>query len=29
MKFVLAAYGTRGDVEPSVVVGRELRAARA
>lgn len=24
MKFVLAAYGTRGDVEPSVVVGREL-----
>ena len=25
MKFVLAAYGTRGDVEPSVVVGRELQ----
>src|ERR1700742_3420604 len=24
MKLVLAAYGTRGDVEPSVVVGREL-----
>ena len=24
MKFVLAAYGTRGDIEPSVVVGREL-----
>jgi len=24
MRFVLAAYGTRGDVEPSVVVGREL-----
>ena len=24
MKFVLASYGTRGDVEPSVVVGREL-----
>jgi UDP:flavonoid glycosyltransferase YjiC (YdhE family) len=24
MKFVLAAYGSRGDVEPSVVVGREL-----
>ncbi len=24
MKFVLAAYGTRGDVEPNVVVGREL-----
>src|ERR1700734_1312758 len=24
MKFVLAAYGTRGDVEPSVVAGREL-----
>ena len=24
MKFVLAAYGMRGDVEPSVVVGREL-----
>lgn len=24
MKFALAAYGTRGDVEPSVVVGREL-----
>jgi UDP:flavonoid glycosyltransferase YjiC (YdhE family) len=24
MKIVLAAYGTRGDVEPSVVVGREL-----
>ena len=25
MKLVLAAYGTRGDVEPSVVVGRELQ----
>jgi UDP:flavonoid glycosyltransferase YjiC (YdhE family) len=25
MKFVLACYGTRGDVEPSVVVGRELK----
>lgn len=25
MKFVLACYGSRGDVEPSVVVGRELR----
>ncbi|OBI49334.1 glycosyltransferase [Mycobacterium sp. E796] len=24
MKFVLASYGVRGDVEPSVVVGREL-----
>jgi UDP:flavonoid glycosyltransferase YjiC (YdhE family) len=24
MKFVLASYGTRGDVEPSVAVGREL-----
>lgn len=24
MKIVLASYGTRGDVEPSVVVGREL-----
>ena len=24
MKFVLASYGTRGDIEPSVVVGREL-----
>jgi UDP:flavonoid glycosyltransferase YjiC (YdhE family) len=24
MKFVLASYGTRGDVEPFVVVGREL-----
>ena len=24
MKFVLAAYGTRGDVEPCVAVGREL-----
>ena len=24
MKFVLAAYGSRGDVEPSVVLGREL-----
>ncbi len=24
MKFVLSAYGSRGDVEPSVVVGREL-----
>jgi len=25
MKFVLAGYGTRGDVEPSVAVGRELQ----
>lgn len=25
MKFALACYGTRGDVEPSVSVGRELR----
>ena len=25
MKFALACYGTRGDVEPSVAVGRELR----
>ena len=24
MKFVLASYGTRGDVEPCVAVGREL-----
>lgn len=24
MKFVLASYGTRGDIEPSLVVGREL-----
>ena len=24
MKFVLAFYGTRGDVEPGVAVGREL-----
>ncbi len=24
MKFVLASYGSRGDVEPSVVIGREL-----
>ncbi|OBA59909.1 glycosyl transferase family 1 [Mycobacterium sp. 1100029.7] len=24
MKFVLATYGTRGDIEPSVAVGREL-----
>jgi UDP:flavonoid glycosyltransferase YjiC (YdhE family) len=24
MKFVLASYGTRGDVEPSVAIGREL-----
>ena len=24
MKFVLASYGTRGDIEPSVVVGQEL-----
>ena len=24
MKFVLACYGTRGDIEPSLVVGREL-----
>ncbi|WP_158166523.1 glycosyltransferase [Mycolicibacterium smegmatis] len=26
MKFVLASYGTRGDIEPSVVVGRELQS---
>ena len=25
MKFVLASYGGRGDVEPAVVVGRELQ----
>ena len=25
MKFVLACYGTRGDVEPGVAVGRELQ----
>lgn len=25
MKFVLASYGTRGDIEPSVFVGRELQ----
>jgi UDP:flavonoid glycosyltransferase YjiC (YdhE family) len=25
MKFVLASYGTRGDIEPSLVVGRELQ----
>lgn len=25
MKFALACYGTRGDVEPSVSIGRELR----
>jgi UDP:flavonoid glycosyltransferase YjiC (YdhE family) len=25
MRFVLASYGTRGDIEPSVVVGRELQ----
>ena len=24
MKFVLAFYGTRGDVEPGIAVGREL-----
>ncbi|MBU8814600.1 glycosyltransferase [Mycolicibacterium goodii] len=24
MKFVMASYGTRGDIEPSLVVGREL-----
>ncbi|KUH75820.1 glycosyl transferase family 1 [Mycolicibacterium novocastrense] len=24
MKFVVASYGTRGDIEPAVVVGREL-----
>ncbi|GAT14233.1 glycosyltransferase [Mycolicibacterium thermoresistibile] len=24
MKFALAAYGTRGDIEPSIAVGREL-----
>ncbi|MGH3637246.1 MAG: glycosyltransferase, partial [Mycobacterium sp.] len=24
MKFVLASYGSRGDVEPYVAVGREL-----
>ncbi|SIC47132.1 glycosyltransferase [Mycobacteroides abscessus] len=26
MKLVLAAYGTRGDIEPSVAVGRELQS---
>jgi UDP:flavonoid glycosyltransferase YjiC (YdhE family) len=26
MKFVLACYGVRGDVDPGVVVGRELRS---
>jgi UDP:flavonoid glycosyltransferase YjiC (YdhE family) len=25
MKFVLASYGTRGDIEPSLVLGRELQ----
>ncbi|OBB75477.1 glycosyltransferase [Mycobacterium sp. 852014-52144_SCH5372336] len=25
MKFVLATYGTRGDIEPSVAIGRELQ----
>lgn len=25
MKFALASYGTRGDIEPAVVVGRELQ----
>src|SRR5690606_25388207 len=25
MKFALACYGTRGDVEPSVSIGRELQ----
>ncbi|MDV3136652.1 glycosyltransferase [Mycobacterium sp. 29Ha] len=25
MKFVLASYGTRGDIEPSVAIGRELQ----
>ncbi|MGO4442761.1 glycosyltransferase [Mycobacterium sp. 2YAF39] len=25
MRFVLACYGTRGDVEPSLVIGRELQ----
>lgn len=25
MRFVLASYGTRGDIEPSIVVGRELQ----
>ncbi|BBZ01772.1 glycosyl transferase family 1 [Mycolicibacterium chitae] len=25
MKFVLASYGTRGDIEPSIFVGRELQ----
>ncbi|WP_197696160.1 glycosyltransferase, partial [Mycobacterium sp. E1715] len=25
MKFVLASYGTRGDVEPTVAMGRELQ----
>ena len=24
MRFVLASYGTRGDVEPCVTIGREL-----
>ena len=25
MKFALASYGTRGDIEPSAAVGRELQ----
>lgn len=25
MKFALASYGTRGDIEPSTAVGRELQ----
>ena len=25
MKFVLASYGTRGDIEPSAALGRELQ----
>jgi UDP:flavonoid glycosyltransferase YjiC (YdhE family) len=28
MKFVLACYGSRGDVDPSVAVGRELLVGR-
>ena len=24
MKFALASYGTRGDIEPCIVIGREL-----
>ncbi|CPW28608.1 Putative glycosyltransferase GtfA [Mycobacteroides abscessus] len=25
MKFAMASYGTRGDIEPAVAVGRELQ----